>query len=183
MPGSVAGASWSRKRRHDATNTGRLASGAIWTSSNWVGSAHQAIARPATGPRGIGWDYVHVAIDDHSRVAMASIAPDECGETAVAILHQVVAGYRARGVTVRRVMTDNGSPYVSRAFADACRALELKHIRTRPYTPRTNSHAERLIQTGVREWAFVTCFATSVQGQDAHGDWHHRDTLHRPANA
>ena len=103
-----------------------------------IGSpGHRVTGNRARRHRGIGWDFVHVAIDDHSRVATATIAADECGETAVAILHQVVVGYRARGVTVQRVMTDNGSPYVSRAFADACRVLGLKHIRTRPYTPRT----------------------------------------------
>ncbi len=124
-----------------------------------------------------------MAIDDHSRVAAATIAADECGETAVAILHQVVVGYRARGVTVQRVMTDNGSPYVSRAFADACRVLGLKHIRTRPYTPRTNGKAERFIQTALREWAYATCFETSAQRQAALGDWLHHYDWHRPHTA
>lgn len=104
-------------------------------------------------------------------MATATIAADERGETAVTILHQVVADYRARGVTVRRVMTDNGSPYVSRAFAEACRSLGLKHIRTRPYTPRTNGKAERFIQTALREWAYAACFETSAQRQAALEDW------------
>ena len=128
-----------------------------------IGSpGHRVTGNRAHRHRGIGWDFVHVAIDDHSRVATATIAADERGETAVTILHQVVADYRARGVTVRRVMTDNGSPYVSRAFAEACRSLGLKHIRTRPYTPRTNGKAERFIQTALREWAYAACFETSA---------------------
>lgn len=124
-----------------------------------------------------------MAIDDHSRVATATIAADERGETAVTILHQVVADYRARGVTVRRVMTDNGSPYVSRAFAEACRSLGLKHIRTRPYTPRTNGKAERFIQTALREWAYAACFETSAQRQAALEDWLHHYNWHRPHTA
>jgi transposase InsO family protein len=149
-----------------------------------IGSpGHRVTGNRSHRHRGIGWDYVHVAVDDHSRVAAASIAPDECGQTAVAILHQVVAGYRARGVTVRRIMTDNGSPYVSRAFADACRALDVKHIRTRPYTPRTNGKAERFIQTALREWAYATCFETSAQRQAALGDWLHHYNWHRPHTA
>ena len=149
-----------------------------------IGSpGHRVTGHRSHRRRGIGWDYVHVAVDDHSRVATATIAPDECGETAVAILHQVVAGYRVRGVTVRRIMTDNGSPYVSRAFAEACRTLKLKHIRTRPYTPRTNGKAERFIQTALREWAYATCFETSAQRQAAPGDWLHHYNWHRPHTA
>ena len=115
-------------------------------------------------------------------MAAATIAPDECGET-VAILHQVVAGYRAGGVTVRRIMTDNGSPYVSRAFAGTCRTLKLKHIRTRPYTPRTNGEAKRFIQTALREWAYATCFETSAQRQATLGSRLHHTNWHRPHTA
>lgn len=149
-----------------------------------IGSpGHRVTGNRSHRHRGIGWDFVHVAVDDHSRVAAATIAADECGQTAVAILHQVVADYRARGVTVRRIMTDNGSPYVSRAFADACRALDLKHIRTRPYTPRTNGKAERFIQTALREWAYATCFETSAQREQALEHWLHHYNWHRPHTA
>ena len=116
-------------------------------------------------------------------MAAATIAPDECGETAVAILQQVVAGYAVRGVTVRLIMADNGSPYVSRAFAEACRILKLKHIRTRRSTPRTNGEAERFIQTAPRECAYATCFKTLAQRQAALGDWLHHYNWHRPHTA
>lgn len=149
-----------------------------------IGSpGHRVTGNRSHRHRGIGWDFVHVAIDDHSRVATATIAADECGPTAVAILHRVVADYQMRGVSVRRIMTDNGSPYVSRAFSEACRTLGLKHIRTRAYTPRTNGKAERFIQTALREWAYATCFETSAQRQDALEQWLHHYNWHRPHTA
>ncbi|MFC4729818.1 IS481 family transposase [Coralloluteibacterium thermophilus] len=149
-----------------------------------IGSpGHRVTGNRSQRHRGIGWDFVHVAIDDHSRVAVAAIADDERGRTAVAFLRQVVARYSAQGVTVRRVMTDNGSPYVSRVFAEACRALGLKHVRTRPYTPRTNGKAERFIQTALREWAYASCFDTSAQREQALGHWLHHYNWHRPHTA
>ena len=93
--------------------------------------------------RGAGWEFVHVCIDDASRLAFSQILPDEKKESAVAFLHAAVAYYRSLGVTVARVMTDNGSCYKSFDFRDACRDLSLRHIRTRPYTPKTNGKAER----------------------------------------
>jgi transposase InsO family protein len=99
--------------------------------------------------RGIGWEFVHVCIDDASRVAFSRILPDEKKESATAFLEAAVAYYRSLGVEVARVMTDNGSCYRSKAFRDACRDLGLKHIRTRPYTPKTNGKAERFIQTAL----------------------------------
>jgi len=133
--------------------------------------------------RGIGWDFVHVAIDDASRVAAASVAPDELGTTAATFLEQTVAHYLARGVRPQRVMTDNGSPYVSKAFADTCRRLGLRHIRTRPYTPRTNGKAERFIQTSLREWAYAATYQDSAQRTAALGAWLHHYNWHRPHTA
>ena len=101
--------------------------------------------------RKVGWEYVHVAIDDASRLASATILPDETAGSATAALRQAVAYYQSLGITVARVMTDNGGCYRSDAFRLACRDLGLKHIRTRPYTPRTNGKAERFIQTALRE--------------------------------
>jgi transposase InsO family protein len=103
--------------------------------------------------RGIGWECVHVCVDDHSRVAFAEVRPDEGKETAVAFLTAAVASYARLGVSVQRVMTDNGSCYRSLAFRDACLKLGLRHVRTRPYTPKTNGKAERFIQSSLREWA------------------------------
>ena len=101
---------------------------------------------------GAGWEFVHVSIDDASRLAFSQILPDEKKASAVAFLRAAVAYYASLGVTVARVMTDNGACYKAHAFRDACRDLGLRHIRTRPYTPKTNGKAERFIQTALREW-------------------------------
>ena len=111
--------------------------------------------------RGIGWEYVHVAVDDHSRLAFVQVLADQLGPTCAAFLDRAVAWFRARGIRVRRVMSDNGSGYVSRVFRQACAALRLRHLRTRAYTPRTNGKAERFIQTLLREWAYVTPYVSS----------------------
>ena len=105
--------------------------------------------------RGIGWEYVHVAVDDHSRLAYVEVLPDQFGPTCAAFLTRAVAWFVGRGMTVRRAMSDNGSGYISRVFRRTCEALELRHLRTRAYTPRTNGKAERFIQTLLREWAYV----------------------------
>jgi transposase InsO family protein len=111
--------------------------------------------------RGAGWDFVHVAIDDASRIAFSRILPDERGESVAAFLSAALAFYKALGITVRRIMTDNGSGYVSKIFRKACAEAGLRHIRTRPYTPRTNGKAERFIQTALREWAYAASYSTS----------------------
>jgi len=103
--------------------------------------------------RGIGWEFVHVCIDDASRLAFSQVMPDEKKQSAVAFLKAALAYYESLGVSVARVMTDNGSCYRSFDFRDTCRDLGLKHIRTKPYTPKTNGKAERFIQTALREWA------------------------------
>jgi transposase InsO family protein len=130
--------------------------------------------------RGSGWEYVHVAIDDASRVAFSQILPDERKESAVAFLEAAVAYYQSLGVSVARVMTDNGSCYRSRAFRTARHDLGLKHIRTRPYTPRTNGKAERFIQTALREWAYAQAYDTSQQRAEELPSWLHRYNWHRP---
>ena len=97
--------------------------------------------------RGIGWDLVHLAIDDHSRVSFAVIKPDERGSSCAQFLREAVAYYAGLGVAIDRVMTDNGSGYVSKDFRKACSELGVRHLRTRPYTPKTNGTAERFVQT------------------------------------
>jgi transposase InsO family protein len=104
----------------------------------------------------VGWEFVHVAIDDHSRIARADIFPDQKKESAVAFLCATIGYFKALGVIVERVMTDNGSCYLSKAFARACKQLGVKHIRIKPYTPQTNGKAERFIQTALREWAYIS---------------------------
>jgi len=131
-------------------------------------------------PYGAGWEYVHVAIDDASRLAFSQILPDETKESAVAFLSAALAYYESLGVTVTRVMTDNGSGYISHAFHDLCRQRGLKHIRTKPYTPKTNGKAERFIQTALREWAYAQAYPTSDRRAAELPVWLHRYNWHRP---
>jgi transposase InsO family protein len=129
---------------------------------------------------GMGWEYVHVCIDDASRIACSQVMPDEKKESAVAALKAAVACYNRLGVTVSRVMTDNGACYKSHAFREACADLGLKHIRTRPYTPKTNGKAERFIQTALREWAYAQAYPTSDHRTAELPRWLHRYNWHRP---
>jgi len=136
--------------------------------------------RTGNSSRGSGWEFVHVCIDDASRVAFSLILPDEKKESAVAFLKATVAYYQSLGVTVARVMTDNGSCYRSKAFRDACRDLGIRHIRTRPYTPKTNGKAERFIQTALREWAYARAYPNSDARAAELPIWLHRYNWHRP---
>ena len=130
--------------------------------------------------RGVGWEFVHVCIDDASRVAFSQILPDEKKASAVAFLKAAVAYYASLGVRVARVMTDNGSCYKAFDFRGACRDLGLKHIRTKPYTPKTNGKAERFIQTALREWAYAQAYPTSDRRAEELPIWLHRYNWHRP---
>ena len=170
-------------------NARRPARSSISTSRNSAVLNVQAIASPATGvvsqararkTGGYGWEYVHVCIDDHSRVSFSQIYPNEKATSAVAHLKASVAWYKKLGVEVQRVMTDNGSCYKSRAFAKACKDLKLKHIRTKPYTPKTNGKAERFIQTALREWAYARAYNTSDQRAADLTLWSHLYNWHRP---
>ncbi len=113
--------------------------------------------------RGAGWEFVHVTVDDASRLAYAEVLANERSPTAVAFLRRLVAWYSSHRITVTGIMTDNGSCYVSRRFASACRRLGLRHLRTRPYRPCTNGKAERFIQTLLRGWAYRNAYPTSTQ--------------------
>ncbi|HEX5284635.1 MAG TPA: IS481 family transposase, partial [Bryocella sp.] len=146
------------------------------------------IARPShrvTGDRrdsvsGIGWEYLQVAIDDHSRIAFSAIYPDEKQTSVLAFLAAALAHYARFGIRFRAVLTDNGPAYRSRAFAQACHALGLKHRFTRPYTPRTNGKAERFIQTLLREWAYVRTYQNSNERSQQLRPWLHQYNWHRP---
>jgi transposase InsO family protein len=111
--------------------------------------------------RGAGWDFVHIAIDDASRLAYAEVLPDERGDTSAVFLARAVAWFRRKDIRVREVLTDNGSGYLSACFGLACSRLKIQHLRTRPYRPCTNGKAERFIQTLLREWAYVRPYRTS----------------------
>jgi transposase InsO family protein len=109
-----------------------------------------------------GWDLVHIAIDDHSRLAYAEQLADEHGETAAAFLTRALDFFGAHGIAVRRVMTDNGSPYVSRAFAAVLAQRGIRHVRTRPYTPRTNGKAEAFVKVLINSWAYARPSRTPI---------------------
>jgi transposase InsO family protein len=130
--------------------------------------------------RGLGWDYVHVAIDDHSRIAFAQILPRENGACAVAFLQNAIAYYQGLGIPVRRLLTDNGPCYRSREMARACSSNDIGHRFTRPYTPRTNGKAERFIQTAIREWAYARAYNCSQQRAEYLYPWLHDYNWHRP---
>ena len=118
-----------------------------------------------------GWEYVHVAVDDHTRLAFVEGLGDQAGARCAAFLDRAVAWFSTQQIAVQRVMSDNGSGYVSRAFRARCQARRLRHLRTRPYTPRTNGKAERFIQTLLREWAYVQPYQTSGHRRRALRAW------------
>jgi len=127
-----------------------------------------------------GWDYVHVAIDDRTRIAYAEVLRDERSETTAAFLRRALAWYRTLGIRVRRILTDNGSGYLGRCFAHALERLRVLHKRTRPYRPRTNGKAERFIQTLLREWAYPVAYLTSKARARALPPWLRRYNRSRP---
>jgi transposase InsO family protein len=112
--------------------------------------------------QGPGWEYVRVCIDDYSRIAFARVLPNERKQSAIRFLKAALAHYASLGISAERVMTDNGSCYKSFAFRRACKRLGLKHIRTKPYTPKTNGKAERFIQNSLREWAYARALPGSI---------------------
>jgi transposase InsO family protein len=118
-----------------------------------------------------GWEFVHVAIDDHSRLAYAEVLGDEKAITAAGFLERAVAFFASHAITVERVMTDNGSPYVSHLHAQLCRRLGIRHLRTQPYRPRTNGKAERFIQTLQRRWAYGAIYGSSHERTTALTSW------------
>lgn len=127
-----------------------------------------------------GWEYVHVAIDDHSRIAFSQVAGNEQAVSAIAFLQAALTWYAQLGIRVRRVLTDNGPCYQSRTFRAVCHQYGIKHIRTRPYTPRTNGKAERFIQTALREWAYACAYDTSEERAAHLPRWLHDYNWHRP---
>jgi transposase InsO family protein len=133
--------------------------------------------------RGVGWEYLHVAIDDASRLAYTEVLPSLGREDATAFLNRALNWFDRLGVTVERVMTDNGSAYSSKLFANALAAAGVRHLRTRPYTPRTNGKAERFIQTSIREWAYARPYPSSEARKQAIGPWTDAYNLNRPHSA
>ncbi|AMX95564.1 MULTISPECIES: IS481 family transposase [Mesorhizobium] len=168
-------------RRYEREHPGEMIHIDIKKLGRFSQVGHRITGDPQKGKsRGAGWEFVHVCIDDASRIAFSQILPDEKKECAIAFLKAAVAYYASLGVTIARVMTDNGSCYRSKAFAKACRDLGLKHVTTRPYTPKTNGKAERFIQTALREWAYAIAYPTSDHRAAELPVWLHRYNWHRP---
>ena len=141
---------------------------------------HRISGNRASKSRGLGWDHLHVAIDDASRLAYTEVLSSLGKEDATAFLTRALDWFARLGVRVERVMTDNGSAYRSRLFADALQKAGARHIRTRPYTPRTNGKAERFIQTSLREWAYARPYPSSALRNTAVGPWTDAYNLTRP---
>jgi transposase InsO family protein len=119
----------------------------------------------------VGYEYVHIAVDDYSRLAYAEVLPDEQATTAAAFLRRAVAFYRRYGINVEAILSDNGSAYRSTVHAIACRRLRLKHLRTRPYRPQTNGKAERFIRTLLNGWAYGVIYRSSSERTAALDGW------------
>lgn len=127
-----------------------------------------------------GYEYLHVCVDDHSRLAYAELLPDERAASAIAFLRRALAFFAARGVRCERLLTDNGSAFIAHRFAAACRLLGLRHSRTRPRRPRTNGKAERFIQTMLNEWAYARLYADSEERAQALPLWLNHYNYRRP---
>jgi transposase InsO family protein len=119
----------------------------------------------------VGWEYVHIAVDDATRLAYVEVLPDEKAVTAVGFLRRAVAHFRSYGITVERLITDNGSAYRSTVHAIACRTLGIRHLRTRPYRPQTNGKAERFIRTLLGGWAYGAIYRDSAERNAALAGW------------
>ncbi len=167
-------------RRYEHEHPGDLLHLDIKKLARFRQPGHRVTGVRAKDSIGAGYEYVHVAIDDRSRVAYSEIYPAERAQDAIAHLESAVRYYAALGITIRRVLTDNGPCYHARAFSQACHRLGIRHRRTRPYTPRTNGKAERFIQTALREWAYAFSYATSEERKAHLPRWLHDYNWHRP---
>jgi transposase len=157
----------------DVKKLGRIVGGA---GKRWRNNGYQHYTGSYTDQAGrvhakAGWEYVHIAVDDHSRLAYAEVLPDEKAATAVGFLRRAVAFYRRHGIHVDAVLSDNGPAYISIKHALACRRLKLRHLRTRPYRPQTNGKAERFIRTMLNGWAYGAVYGSSNERTAALDGW------------
>jgi transposase InsO family protein len=168
--------------RYERQRPGELIHIDIKTLGRIEGVGHRITGQHALHhrARGIGYEHLHVAIDDASRLAYVELLPSLGREDATGFLNRALAWYARLGATVERVMTDNGSAYRSKLFATALQQAQARHIRTRPYTPRTNGKAERFIQTSLREWAYARPYGSSAERAQAITAWANRYNLDRP---
>lgn len=145
-----------------------------------VRMGHRVTGNPRDSVEGAGWEFLFVAVDDHARIGFTQMKPDECQDSAIAFLRASVAYFAGLGVTLQRVLTDNGSAFRSKRFAAQCRRLGLKHSFTRPYRPQTNGKAERFIQSALREWAYGIPYHRSSERTAMLKRWTHHYNWHRP---
>ncbi len=148
-------------RRYQRERPGELLHLDIKKLARFEGVGHRITGNRRAASEGLGYDFLHVAIDDATRLAYVEVLPDERRWSTTGFLIRALRWFRERGVRVERVMTDNGSGYIARLFRKVLRMLGIRHIRTRPYTPKTNGKAERFIQTMLREWAYAIPFPSS----------------------
>ncbi len=167
-------------RRYEHPHPGDLLHLDIKKLARIAKPGHRLTGDPRDETRGAGWEMLHVAIDDHSRIAFSQLHADERAPSTVAFLRAALAYYARFGIRIRRVLTDNGPCYYSRLFAAACQQLGIRHLRTRPYTPRTNGKAERFIQTALREWAYARLYQHSAERHAELEPWLHDYNWHRP---
>ena len=153
--------------RYERRHPGELLHLDIKKLARFYRPGHRVTGSRARQSDGAGWEFVHIAIDDYSRLAYAEILTDERGPTCAAFLRRACAWFGRQGIRIRALLTDNGTGYRSHRFREACERLALRHHRTRPYTPRTNGKAERFIQSMLREWAYGRLYRSSAaRGRD-----------------
>lgn len=169
-------------RRYEREHPGEIVHIDIKKLGRFNGVGHRITGdrKGQSNGRGIGWEHLHLAIDDHSRVAYSEILPNEKRRSCLRFLFNALRFFRAHGVKVQRVMTDNGSSFRSFRYAKALRMLKIKHLRTKPYTPKTNGKAERFVQTALREWAYAKAYLHSDDRAAELPLWLHRYNWHRP---
>ena len=142
--------------------------------------SHRVTGRRQDSSSGAGWEFLFVAVDDHARIGFTAMHPDEKTNSAIAFLHAAVAYYAKLSVTIRGLLTDNGSAFRSKAFVQACHELGIAKRYTRPYRPQTNGKAERFIQSALREWAYGFTYQRSAERTIALDHWTHHYNWHRP---
>jgi transposase InsO family protein len=157
----------------DIKKLGRIQGGA---GKRVRGGTHQhytprRVDRSGITRKTVGWEYVHVCVDDYSRLAYAEVLPDQSATTIVGFLRRAVAFYQRHGITIERLLTDNGGGYRSVLHALACKALGIRHLRTRPYRPQTNGKAERFIRTLINGWAYGAIYRSSAERSAALDGW------------
>ncbi len=167
-------------QRYERQAPGELLHIDIKKLGRFSGVGHRISGDYTKRTRGLGWEYLFVAIDDHARVAFTAIRPDERKDSAQSFLHEAVRYFARLGVKIQRLLTDNGPAFHSHPFRDACLELGIKHKFTRAYRPQTNGKAERFIQSALREWAYGRSYASSEERRIALPIWNHFYNWHRP---